>query len=86
MSNPVWIDVREADEFAGPHYKGSINISYQVIEAEIGGLNLAKDTDIRVYCRTGRRSGIAKDMLEAMGYTKVTNEGGVKEVLGIDPE
>ena len=84
MADPVWIDVREADEFAGPHYEGSINISYEVIGAKISDLNLSKDTDIRVYCRSGRRSGIAKEVLESMGYTKVTNEGGLKEVLGID--
>ena len=84
MSDPVWIDVREADEFAGPHYEGAINISYEVIADKIGELDLAKDADIRVYCRSGRRSGVAKQVLNSMGYTNVTNEGGLPEVLGID--
>ena len=83
MSETVWIDVREADEFAGPHKEGAINISYQVITEQIETLNLAKDQDIRVYCRSGRRSEVAKDLLSALGYTQVTNEGGLPEVLGI---
>ena len=84
MSDAVWIDVREADEFAGPHKEGAINISYEVIHEKIGDLNLSHDTDIRVYCRSGRRSEIAKDVLLRLGYKNVINEGGLKEVLGID--
>ena len=84
MAEPIWIDVREADEFAGAHYEGSINISYEIIGEKINDLDLPKDADIRVYCRSGRRSGIAKEVLNALGYSNVTNEGGLKEVLGID--
>lgn len=84
MSDAVWIDVREADEFSGPHHEGAINISYEVIGSEIDKLDLTKDKDIRVYCRSGRRSEVAKNVLTSLGYTNVINEGGLKEVLGID--
>jgi phage shock protein E len=30
-----------------------------------------------VFCRSGRRAGKAKEMLEAKGYTKVLNAGGL---------
>ncbi|MCA9706493.1 MAG: DUF1587 domain-containing protein [Myxococcales bacterium] len=37
----------------------------------------AKHTPIVVYCRSGRRSGIAKQVLLEHGYTRVTNLGGM---------
>jgi phage shock protein E len=34
-----------------------------------------------VYCRSGRRSGIARETLIAQGFTNVTNIGGLQEAL-----
>lgn len=39
---------------------------------------LPKDQTLLVYCRSGRRSGIAKQSLESLGYT-VVNVGGLRE-------
>ena len=86
MSQVYWIDTRTAEEYAGGHHDEACLIPYEEIGARIAEVTTDKDADIRVYCRTGRRSGVAKDTLNAMGYTNVTNEGGIKEVLGIDPE
>jgi phage shock protein E len=77
----VWIDVRAADEFAAGHISGAILIPHEEIAAKIGFFDFAKDADIRVYCRTGRRSGIAKEVLNNMGYVNVVNEGGYEELL-----
>ncbi|MDO6421267.1 rhodanese-like domain-containing protein [Saccharophagus degradans] len=81
MSTVYWIDVREADEYASGHHPQAVNIPYESIDARIGEVTEDKNADIRVYCRTGRRSGIAKDTLDALGFTKVTNEGGIEDVL-----
>jgi phage shock protein E len=32
-----------------------------------------------VYCRSGRRSGIAQSALEEAGYTNVVNVGGLED-------
>jgi phage shock protein E len=77
----IWIDVRAADEYAVGHIHGALLIPHEDIAAKIGSLNLSKEEDIRVYCRTGRRSGIAKDVLNNLGYIKVVNEGGYDELL-----
>jgi phage shock protein E len=77
----VWIDVRAADEFAAGHISGALLIPHEEIAVKIGMFNFSKDDDIRVYCRTGRRSGIAKDVLNQLGYLQVTNEGGYEELL-----
>jgi phage shock protein E len=77
----IWIDVRTADEFVAGHLQGAILIPYEEIAAKIGALNLSTEDDIRVYCRTGRRSGVAKEVLNNMGYHAVVNEGGYEDLL-----
>lgn len=62
----VIIDVRTKDEYEESHVVDSINIPYDKIDNEI---NIDKDTIIFVYCKSGRRSSIAHDTLENLGYT-----------------
>jgi phage shock protein E len=38
-------------------------------------MSKTKGETIIVYCRSGRRSGIAKTFLDEMGYIKVTDGG-----------
>ncbi|WP_077755615.1 rhodanese-like domain-containing protein [Shewanella psychrophila] len=70
------IDVRTAEEFAAGHLDNAINIPFEEIAAEIKKLDIAKDTQIVLYCRSGRRSGIAFDTLVSEGYTNSYNGGG----------
>lgn len=76
-----WIDVRTQDEFAGGNVEGSVLIPYEVITQHIASVTTDKNADIRVYCRSGRRSEVAKEALQAMGYTNVINEGGYEEII-----
>ncbi|WP_112354112.1 rhodanese-like domain-containing protein [Shewanella benthica] len=70
------IDVRTAEEFAAGHLDKAINIPFEQIAAKINTLDIAKDTHIVLYCRSGRRSGIAFDTLVAEGFTQSYNGGG----------
>lgn len=79
--SPVWIDVRTAEEYAGGHYSSAVNIPHTVIKSKISEVTTDKDADIHVYCRSGRRSAMAKADLEKLGYTNVINEGGYSDVL-----
>lgn len=76
-----WIDVRTAEEYSAGHIEGAALIPYEVIADNISKITTDKNADIRVYCRSGRRSGVAKDTLNAMGYTNVINEGGYEEIV-----
>lgn len=76
-----WIDVRTADEFNAGHIKDSVLIPYEVIADHIAEVTTDKTADIRVYCRSGRRSEVAKDTLKALGYVNVINEGGYEEIM-----
>ncbi len=64
------VDVRTPQEFASGHVPGAINIPYDELPgraAEIG----PPATRVVLYCRSGRRSGIAAEALEKAGYTNV---------------
>ena len=77
----LWIDVRTPAEYASGHVEGAINIEFQQIGEAIATVTKDKDSDIRLYCRSGRRSGVAKQALVELGYTNVHNEGGYAAAL-----
>lgn len=77
----IWIDVRSEDEFKTGHLEQAINIRYAEIDDKIAAVTQDKNADIRLYCASGHRAGIAKDILIRMGYTRVTNEGGYKDLI-----
>ena len=76
-----WIDVRTAGEFNSGHVPGAVNIPYTEIASRISEVTADKDATVYVYCRSGRRSGIARDTLMSRGFTNVTNLGGLQEAL-----
>ncbi len=82
LQNPhsVLIDVRTADEFAVSALPGAEQIDFEQIASRISALAPDKDTLIVLYCRSGRRSGIAEDRLRALGYSNLINGGGYEEL------
>ena len=80
-ADPIWIDVRTLDEYNGGHVSEAVNIPYTEISEGIAALTGYKDALIYVYCRSGRRSGIAQETLEGLGYTQVVNVGGFEQAM-----
>lgn len=76
---PHWVDVRTSGEYDAGHVDGAVNIPYEEIAARISEVTANKDDVIYVYCRSGRRSGIAKSTLEDAGFTNVVNLGGLED-------
>lgn len=72
------LDVRTPQEFAEGHIEGAINIDVrsdgfrQRAEKE-----LKKDSTVLVYCRSGRRSMNAAEILTELGYKVINLEGGI---------
>ena len=60
------IDVRSAEEYAAGHVPGAVNIPYDQVASRLA--EIPKDKDVVLYCRSGRRSGLAAETLEANGY------------------
>lgn len=78
----MWIDVRTTEEFSSGHLDGALNMPHETIGREIAAAVPDKNAEIHLYCRSGRRAGIAKQTLEDMGYRNVTNEGGYEALKG----
>jgi len=74
-----WIDVRSHDEFAAGHVEGAVNIPHTEIADRIAEVTSDKDKPLYLYCRSGRRSGIAMDVLQQMGYSNTINVGGYED-------
>jgi rhodanese-related sulfurtransferase len=64
------VDVRTPEEFAAGHARGAINVPFDQIAARAGELG-DRTRPIVLYCRTGRRSGIAAGELQRLGFTAV---------------
>ena len=85
----VWLDVRSAEEYAAGHIAGAVNIPHTEITQRISELKLDQNTPIALYCKSGRRAGIALDALQQLGYSDLSNHGGyeaVKQKLHDDNE
>lgn len=78
-SNLLVIDVRTEAEWNEGHIEGAILIPYGAIAERIGAVTRDKSKRIYVYCRSGRRSQIAKESLEKLGYRDVVNLGSLEE-------
>lgn len=74
-----WIDVRSAEEFAAEHVSPAVNIPHTEIAARIAEVTQDKDALIYLYCRSGRRSGLALSALQKAGYTNAVNLGGLQD-------
>jgi rhodanese-related sulfurtransferase len=64
------VDVRTPAEFAAGHVPGAINIPFDEMAARAGELG-GPSTPVLVYCRSGRRSGIAAQTLKEKGFTRL---------------
>jgi rhodanese-related sulfurtransferase len=73
----IIIDVRTPEEYAEGHIQGALNINVKsesfVTEIE----NLSKSDTLLVYCRSGRRSLYAAQVMVSFGFQKIYDlEGG----------
>jgi phage shock protein E len=79
------VDARTPEEFASGHLEGAINIPHDQTVARIAEYGSDKDRTIVVYCRSGRRSGIAQGLLEEHGFSSAHNGGGYEPMLAAKP-
>lgn len=69
------IDVRTAEEFATGHVQGATNLDLEGGMFEAALASLEKEAPYTLYCRSGRRSAIAADLMAKAGFTRVTDLG-----------
>ena len=72
------VDVREPHEFEEVNIGGRLVPLGKVQTMQIEELEDLKDKEVIVYCRSGRRSMLACQMLDQMGFKDTYNlEGGI---------
>ena len=71
----VLLDVRTAEEFAGGHILGSVNVPLDRLEQV--DRTAGKDATLFVYCHSGARSARAAAALKRAGYGSVRDIGGI---------
>lgn len=69
----VILDVRTVGEFAEGHIQNAINIDVESGQFDSGIAELDKAKTYAVYCRSGRRSGIAVGKMSDAGFTSLFN-------------
>jgi rhodanese-related sulfurtransferase len=71
----TYLDVRTQAEWEAGHLDDAVHL--ELAEIEDGKLpNIPKDSEIKIYCRSGKRAETAKGILESRGFSKAVNAGG----------
>jgi len=80
-NNPglLLLDIREPCEFDAMHIRGAINVPRGILETACDydyeetrpELVEARERDIVVICRSGKRSVLAADVMQQMGYLNI---------------
>ena len=76
-SDAILIDVRTEEEYLTGHIPDSVLMPVEDLSDRLSELPADKATALIVYCRTGRRSAEAADILRNAGYTRVFDLGGI---------
>lgn len=70
----IFIDVREPQEFSNGHVVGAINLPpSEIMNGAIPLANVAKDTELVLYCISGSRSNASMHYLKQLGFTNLVN-------------
>jgi phage shock protein E len=72
----VVLDVRTPEEFAAGHVPGARNISHDQLAARLPELGELKDKQVVLYCRSGRRTLLAQEILRKAGFTNLRHLEG----------
>ncbi|RKS87402.1 rhodanese-related sulfurtransferase [Orbus hercynius] len=73
---PLFIDVREDNEWLNNHLPYAKHLGRGVIERDIETLVPNKQTTMILYCGGGYRSVLAAESLQKMGYSNVLSMAG----------
>jgi rhodanese-related sulfurtransferase len=73
------IDVRAADEYAAGHLAGAVNHNVEDGSLESALASLDPEASYVVYCRSGRRSEIAAEIMKANGFAQVADLGSLED-------
>jgi molybdopterin/thiamine biosynthesis adenylyltransferase/rhodanese-related sulfurtransferase len=74
--SPVFVDVRERNEWVEGHVPGALHVPKSHLESRIEQAVPDRDAAVVVYCASGSRSAFAAKALEELGYENVVSLAG----------
>lgn len=78
QNGALLVDVRTDGEYATEHAENATNLPHDQILAGKYPVE-DKNTKIYLYCRSGKRAGLALDALKVAGYKDVVSLGGLAD-------
>jgi len=72
----VVLDVRTAAEFAAGHVPGARNVSHDLLQSSIEELGDLRHKQVVLYCRSGRRTMLAVEVLRKAGFKRLAHLEG----------
>jgi phage shock protein E len=72
----VVLDVRTPAEFAAGHVPGARNVSHDLLQSSIESLSELRGKQVVLYCRSGRRTQLAADVLSKAGFKRLAHLEG----------
>ena len=76
----VLVDVRTPEEYSQEWIDGAINIDWKNENFKNEIQKLDKNKPVLIYCRSGARAGMAKRMMQKLGFKEVLNlKGGIRK-------
>jgi phage shock protein E len=75
-ANVVVLDVRSLGEYEAGHVPGAKHVPHDVLAKRLEELAAARNQEVVVYCRSGRRAALAEEVLRGAGFGKVTHLEG----------
>jgi rhodanese-related sulfurtransferase len=75
----VVVDVRTPGEYAQGHLTGAVNMDVESPAFDGQVTQLPTDGTYVVYCHSGTRAAAAVSRMTAMGFSHLTNAGGISD-------
>ncbi len=72
----ILLDVRTVEEFVDGHIPKALNIPHKELESRLAELSGKQNTQIIIYCRSGRRAEVAKQALVKNGFSHLDHLTG----------
>ena len=68
---PLILDVRSSEEYGNGFIAGALHIPVQTLSAELDKIGNNKQTELVIYCHSGKRAKKASGILADAGFTEV---------------
>lgn len=70
-SSTLILDVRTPGEFAAGHVPGAVNIPHDQLAERLSEVERFRSAPVVVYCKSGRRAGMAASVLSDAGFSQI---------------